>query len=414
MVDSTGASLGLFRTSLGSPGVWESLGHEGYIIRKVIAAGEGDSNLLIPGYDPVIEVLGSTDGGQTWLPRDTGIEDDRWILTLGGNGQSPGKVYASAVRTGQDGYGYWIYASGDFGNSWSKWTGSENGVTFGFRYFAVRQDVGAMAYSIIETGFFQSFVYKTQNGGGSWARIQTGLLSDLPSFDLDVSPRDEPRMLFAPTGFANIRVWANDTWWGALPHPFKDGGHFGNETPAWAPEHLFAAGVDTEDRLSAAMAPYPYGHWTMLSEGFPNEPGPGPGSYDDVDKFKFTAAPHAPLLFMSAWGRGLWMRDVSDVVAVDGAPTVNARLALAPPRPNPSSGAVTLRLLDDRSLTVLVEIIDVRGRVISRLGSQGSGAERTLAWDGADSGGRAVAAGTYYVRARSGGEIATRSVILIR
>jgi hypothetical protein len=341
------------------------------------------------------------------VPRDTGIEDDRWILTLGWNGAFPGRTYASALRSG--GGGFWIYSSSDFGGSWSKW-GSEDGWSSGFQYFAVAQDPGALAYSVIESGFFETFVFRTEDGGAEWASIDSG---SLPFIDLDVSPRDEPRMLYAPTGFAFIRIWSDDSWWGAVLHPFKDGGHFGNETPAWAPEHLFAAGVDMEDRLSAAMTTYPYDQWTMLQEGYPDEPGPGPGSYDDVDKFQFAAAPHAPLLFVSAWGRGLWMREMSDVVAVDGAATADVRLALAPPRPNPSGGGVTLRLLDDRSLPVVAEIIDVQGRVISRVGGLSS-ADKTLVWDGLDSGGRTVAAGTYYVRVRSGSEAATRSVTLVR
>jgi hypothetical protein len=73
---------------------------------------------------------------------------------------------------------------------------------------------------------------------------------------------------------------------------------------------------------------------------------------------------------------------------------------LAPPAPNPSRGAVQLRMDSADGGPVTVQVVDPLGRVIRHAAlPAGAAGPRTWSWDGADDRGIAAAAGYYRVRA---------------
>lgn len=79
--------------------------------------------------------------------------------------------------------------------------------------------------------------------------------------------------------------------------------------------------------------------------------------------------------------------------------------------PNPTSGRTQLQFAAPRGTTGTVEIFDVRGRRV-RQWADVPAAGALLDWDGRGADGRPAAAGTYFVRARSGADEVRRKLVL--
>lgn len=107
-------------------------------------------------------------------------------------------------------------------------------------------------------------------------------------------------------------------------------------------------------------------------------------------------------------------------VAVEAGPGA-ARLALAPPSPNPARGRVRLAFdLPPGAAEFLLEVLDVQGRRVVSYAEPAGPAGRSPAgsswrwgWDLHDGHGRRVAPGLYLVRLRSGADEAVRRVVVL-
>jgi hypothetical protein len=85
-----------------------------------------------------------------------------------------------------------------------------------------------------------------------------------------------------------------------------------------------------------------------------------------------------------------------------GGSAVALPVEMAPPRPNPSRGSVALALESHDASPILIEVVDVTGRVIRRAAlAASSPGPRLWIWDGHDEGGAVAPAGYYRVRAYS-------------
>jgi flagellar hook assembly protein FlgD len=89
-------------------------------------------------------------------------------------------------------------------------------------------------------------------------------------------------------------------------------------------------------------------------------------------------------------------------VAADGTPA--ARLALVPARPNPFTVTTTIVYELPKAADVRLVVFDVAGRarrtlVTGRVDSGG----HSVAWDGRDDAGRALAPGLYFIRLETDG-----------
>ena len=83
--------------------------------------------------------------------------------------------------------------------------------------------------------------------------------------------------------------------------------------------------------------------------------------------------------------------------------------------PNPGSGARTIAFTLPREAQVTVDVVDLAGRRVARVTDETRAAgAHSVTWDGRDSGGKRVAAGTYWVRVQGGGEIATRKLTVLQ
>ena len=102
------------------------------------------------------------------------------------------------------------------------------------------------------------------------------------------------------------------------------------------------------------------------------------------------------------WGTapdlGAFENHDNDVLDAPGGPT-GGRLQLAPPAPNPSTGATWLRAHLLQATRVRLEIVDVSGRQVRLLADHHHGAGPVeWSWDGRDTAGTRVAAGVYFAR----------------
>jgi Zn-dependent metalloprotease len=105
--------------------------------------------------------------------------------------------------------------------------------------------------------------------------------------------------------------------------------------------------------------------------------------------------------------------DEGDVVGV--AAPGRARLALAPPAPNPSAARTSLRFTLPRAGKVRLTIHDLGGRRVRALacGAREPGAHVAV-WDGRDEAGRAVPSGLYVVRLEALGEVRSQRIVRAR
>jgi hypothetical protein len=137
-------------------------------------------------------------------------------------------------------------------------------------------------------------------------------------------------------------------------------------------------------------------------------PGRGPWQYDDLlvepgETYSYKIGALLPGGGMSVYGP-----------AVATAP-VRLKFALFPGAPNPVRDATTLRFDLPRSGQVKMRIYDPAGRrvrvLLDRVLPAG---HQTIVWDGRNDDGRPVASGIFYVRLESRGEMATRTLTLLR
>jgi hypothetical protein len=109
-----------------------------------------------------------------------------------------------------------------------------------------------------------------------------------------------------------------------------------------------------------------------------------------------------------------WALEWGATVSVPRGNAVPSRFELAAPRPNPSSGPVTLDFTVPQAAHVSIAIYDAAGRMVRRLedGPLPVG-RRSTSWDGRDSGGRAVPAGIYLVRLSAPGARLVRKSVIV-
>jgi hypothetical protein len=105
-----------------------------------------------------------------------------------------------------------------------------------------------------------------------------------------------------------------------------------------------------------------------------------------------------------------------DPIAVqEEAPTVAAGTFLERNVPNPFSQSTDLRFRLERPGEATIQIVDVSGRVVRRLGGRSfPGGYSEIRWDGRDASGRDVAPGVYLAQLRAGRQVSARRVIVAR
>jgi hypothetical protein len=100
-------------------------------------------------------------------------------------------------------------------------------------------------------------------------------------------------------------------------------------------------------------------------------------------------------------------------VDVSGSEAAPRAVALGRPTPNPSGGAIRVRMGLPREGPAELSVFDVAGRFVARVstGPRPAGWHQ-LAWDGRDRNGRPVASGTYFLKLTAGEKVSRRFVVL--
>ncbi len=111
----------------------------------------------------------------------------------------------------------------------------------------------------------------------------------------------------------------------------------------------------------------------------------------------------------------------SDALIGIGVSVTSAPVTVSSPRvslvaaPNPVHGRVELRLVTDRRGGQRLDIADVQGRVVRRLGGgEFPAGARVVSWDACDDSGRAVQPGRYTATLRVPGRTITTGVTVVR
>jgi len=256
------------------------------------------------------------------------------------------------------------YAGTDDGRVWrsldagANWTEISAGLPVRSVTRVTPDAVAAGVVYVTLSGFGQdehlAHVYRSADHGDTWSSI-SGDLPDAPANDLVVDPAD-PNTLFLATD----------------------------------------VGVYFTRNLGSGWAP--------LGSGMPLQ-----------TVFDLSFHPGTRTLVAATHGRSQWKLDLSswpNTAVPDGGR--GARLALAPPVPNPSRGRVSLALELGGASSAEVAIYDAAGRRVRGLHSGPTGASRlTLVWDGLDQRGRRAGPGVYFVRAWTDGTESTRRIVRI-
>jgi hypothetical protein len=205
------------------------------------------------------------------------------------------------------------------------------------------RDIGYATLSGYKEDSLQPHVFRTTNRGASWVDI-SGNLPDGPANDLIVDPLDTST-LYVGTDF----------------------------------------GIFVTRDLGV--------RWDVLGAGFPMNP------VHDLELHPLTR-----VLVAGTHGRSMWKLTLPTLAAAEDAAAIPAA-AIALAGPNPFRDRTEVRVdLARPAGAASVRVHDVAGRLVRGLhdGPFSAGSHR-LAWDGRDDAGRAVAAGTYFVRLETGG-----------
>jgi hypothetical protein len=406
--DSSGAKLGLFRTSAATPGEWESLGLAGrYILGIVPGSQSGD---LLVGALGQPNVLYSSDGGFSWIDRS--VESTGDVRTLRHGGGFPGITYAYHTHTGPDTSFSAVFASIDFGQAWTRWGAHADASPTLFKIAIPGNPEGQQARGAFNGTLF----FRTTNGGQAW-------FPDEPYENGDGTPIDFEFDAFSQTactwaGRWVLGRWTADGWQGEGYTPIfgGSGGHLGLECPEWHPGAFYLAGTVRDldhpgrTKLGVFVAEDWQGPWESVGSGLPDEPAPlGFASM----YYQFRAMPQSPKLVFATYGQGLYMCTCS--VDLSGVPEGSGNdLRISVLSKNPADGPIRLSLSGNRwgRLPASIDVLDVSGRMIRTITPvTPNGA---VLWDGFLNGGGKAPAGVYLIRARDGAYEASARVVMLR
>jgi hypothetical protein len=243
------------------------------------------------------------------------------------------------------------------------------------------------------------------------------LFNQVIPVDLEISSLDPEMTYFMSVG--TIDWWDQDIHEGVVVTPFApERGNIGMVTAEWDPGILYAAGVLPEEAEGGPLdvvwtESLDDPTWTSIGGGLPEEWSPSPNN--EWHRFQFQAAPQSPQLFLSAWGMGLWIRDMSDVVAVEGEVAARGRSILSRPSPNPAGDLVTCDISLREAEHVQLRIFGVEGQVVRDVdhGVFPPGIH-TLVISFQERGSGRLPSGVYYLRLDAGGLSKTHKILITR
>lgn len=348
----------IFASYQGFPNIWQSTDGGSTFALSVNGITDTDGLFLTPyAMDPSNPLVLWTGGQRPWRTTNGGAS---W-QSGGPNLPNPARISAVAIAPSDGNVVYLGFENGYVTRSlnalggFPTWSSRSAGLPLGAYVSSVAvhptdPNIVYVTYSTMGV----PHIHRSANGGGAWSAIdgiaQEGV-PDIPVHCLAIRP-DDPTTLYAGTEFG---VFASE-----------------NEGAAWAPSNAGAAHTVVE--------------W-LVSQG------------DDR-------------LVAFTFGRGAFRTDLGSATAAPLTPPRREPLSIRA-APNPFRAAVALTFdLPVRSYATLA-IYDVTGRLVDVVweGERPAGTVDET-WHGLDRNGRAVAAGTYFVRLEAAGATATKTIVL--
>jgi hypothetical protein len=159
-----------------------------------------------------------------------------------------------------------------------------------------------------------------------------------------------------------------------------------------------------------------YGIYRVFSDpAFCQEAVCDPAGTIEGDFTLFTNSPADTLASPCGQLIGAYFSDCTPVTAVEESPEIPTETVLWPAVPNPFNPATSIRFDVVREGLVSLRVYDVSGRIVRTLIDGILSPDRyTAVWDGTDDRGRPVATGVYFDRLRTGNDVRTRKLILIK
>jgi photosystem II stability/assembly factor-like uncharacterized protein len=388
---------GTLRTTTGATNDWEEIfGGDGFYC----IVDPTNSNVVYCEYQYGM-LYKSTNFCSSWVSARSGIPGgDRrdWMTPVVMDPSDNLTLYYGTYRVFKttNGAGLWAAVSGDL-------TNGDQGANFGT---ITTLAVAATDADVIYVGTDDANLWVTQNGGGSWADISTGLPN-----------RWVTRVAVDPTDAAIAYVTFSGLRWNEqIGHVYRTADY----GASWqdvstnlpdAPANVIVLDPDHPSRLFVGTdvgcfyTDAPGEDWQVLGPGLPPVP---------VLDLKI----HSPTrtLVAGTHGRSMYSFDLTQLPDVSGigvaAPPVVSSLSN---KPNPFASTTDISFVLAGPGRISLDIYDLAGRRVRSLGAMDLGAGRhQVRWDGRNQAGRPVASGVYFARLEMDGRAVARAINLVR
>ena len=259
--------------------------------------------------------------------------------------------------------------------------------------------------SVYYAGTDDGRVWRSPNAGGTWNNVSAGL-------PVRYVTRVTPDLFNSAVVYVTLSGFGQDDH---LAHVFRSD----NSGATWtsiagnlpdAPANDLLVDPGDANTLYLATDFGVYATKTLGATWFPLGLGLPLTSVADLSLFN---AGGVKQLVAATHGRSQWRLDlIAMPVAVGPTAPAAAAFALAPPAPNPSRADVRMTLELPSPSGVDAGIYDLAGRLVRSLHSGPLAAgSHSLRWDGRDANGRSVPAGVYFARVETPLGIRSRSIV---
>ena len=293
-------------------------------------------------------------------------------------------------------------------NTGAFWTPVSGDLTDGPVAQVVYNTISTVAISAADSNLYlagtdDGHVWRSQDGGGSWQPISTGLPKRYVTC-VAADPNDSQVIYVSFSGFGedlhDPRVYRSadrGQTWDAISGNLPDAPVNDMIVDPLLPGTIYA-GTD----LGVFVTRNSGQAWTALGGTMPIQP------VWDLELHQASRR-----LFAFTHGRSAWMLDLGSVSLSVPTTTSTSKLTLSAPSPNPARGAARLDMSLAASAQVDVSVFDAAGRRV-RVLAHGTLAEgrHSLAWDARDARGSRARAGLYFVRASDGSETRTQRLVI--
>jgi hypothetical protein len=211
------------------------------------------------------DVYRSTNGGAGWAFSSAGLTDNQAVTALAVDASGPSTLYAGTHYGG-------LFVSTDEGDSWSPAGSGLSG-----SIFAVAADPSTPGTVYVSTG---DALFKSTDGGASWARIDSGFPSSSVIWSVAVDPTDPQRVYAAAKSTVERSTDGGATWTAATASPVQPS-NYGIDAfviDASDPSRMYAAGskvwvsTDHGDTWSSSISALPGGDYAQSLAQDPGDP----------------------------------------------------------------------------------------------------------------------------------------------